>query len=196
VHARLMRLVLLVCLACVAAPAVAQEPLPFVPQPGQAGKDVVWVPTPGVLVEKMLDVAKVTANDYVIDLGSGDGRNVIAAAKRGAQALGVEFNPQMVALSKAIALKEGVSDRATFVEGDMYTADISRATALILFLLPQNLEKLVPAFLSLRPGTRIVDNTFAIPGWEPDVTETAEGDCGSWCKALMWIVPAKVDGPT
>jgi SAM-dependent methyltransferase len=195
VQSGLKRLRLFACLALLASPAVAQEPQqPFVPQSGQAGKDVVWVPTPAVTVEKMLDLAKVTSSDYVVDLGSGDGRNVIAAAKRGATAVGFEFNPQMVELSRAMALKEGVSDRATFVEGDMYKADISKATALILFLLPHNLEQLTPNFLALRPGTRIVDNTFAIPNWEPDVTEKAEGDCGSWCTTLMWIVPAKVAG--
>jgi SAM-dependent methyltransferase len=166
----------------------------FEPQVGQAGKDVVWVPSSPAIVEKMLDVAKVTPRDFVIDLGSGDGRNVIAAAKRGARALGVEYNPDMVELSRRNAAKEGVADRATFVQGDMYEADISQATALILFLLPDNLGKLRDKFLSLKPGTRIVDNTFAIPGWEPDLSETVEGDCTTWCTALMWIVPAKVDG--
>jgi precorrin-6B methylase 2 len=167
---------------------------PFEPQSGQPGKDVVWVPTPEILVEKMLDVAKITPNDYVIDLGSGDGRNVIAAAKRGARAVGVEYNPDMVRLSRYNAEKAGVSDRATFIEGDMYAADISKATALILFLLPHNLERLTPAFLNLPPGTRIVDNTFEIPGWRADLTERVETGCATWCTALLWIVPAKVDG--
>jgi SAM-dependent methyltransferase len=172
-------------------PQAAKE---FEPTVGQAGKDVVWVPSSPAIVEKMLDLAKVTPQDFVIDLGSGDGRNVIAAAKRGARALGVEYNPDMVALSQRNAAKEGVSERATFVQGDMYEADISQATALILFLLPDNLGKLRDKFLALKPGTRIVDNTFAIPGWEPDVTEPAEGDCTTWCTALLWIVPAKVEG--
>ena len=171
-----------------------QTQTPFEPQVGQAGKDVVWVPTDEKLVEKMLDVAKVTAQDIVMDLGSGDGRNVIGAAKRGARAIGFEYNPQMVELSRANAKKAGVADRATFVEGDMYEADISKATALVLFLLPVNLEKLTPKFLDLKPGTRIVDNTFAIPGWEPDYTERLESDCQTWCSALLWIVPAKVHG--
>ncbi len=143
----------------------------------------------------MLDVAKITAQDFVMDLGSGDGRNIIGAAKRGARAVGVEYNPQMVELSRANAKKAGVSDRATFIEGDMYEADISKATALVLFLLPVNLEKLTPKFLDMKPGTRIVDNTFAIPGWEPDVTEQLQGgECQTWCTALLWIVPAKVNG--
>jgi hypothetical protein len=171
-----------------------QTQTPFEPQVGQAGKDVVWVPTDQALVEKMLDIAKITAQDFVMDLGSGDGRNIIGAAKRGARAVGVEYNPQMVELSRANAKKAGVADRATFIEGDMYEADISKATALVLFLLPVNLEKLTPKFLDLKPGTRIVDNTFAIPGWEPDQTEKLETDCQTWCSALLWIVPAKVHG--
>jgi SAM-dependent methyltransferase len=182
-----------------AAPAFAQQTqtqtqTPFEPQVGQAGKDVVWVPTDQQLVEKMLDIAKITAQDFVMDLGSGDGRNIIGAAKRGARAIGVEYNPQMVELSRENAKKAGVADRATFIEGDMYEADISKATALVLFLLPVNLEKLTPKFLDLKPGTRIVDNTFAIPGWEPDYTEKLEADCQTWCSALLWIVPAKVHG--
>ena len=177
-----------------AAQQTQTQTQPFEPQVGQAGKDVVWVPTAEALVEKMLDLAKITPQDVVMDLGSGDGRNVIGAAKRGARAVGFEFNPQMVELSRANAKKAGVADRATFVEGDMYEADISKATALVLFLLPVNLEKLTPKFLDLTPGTRIVDNTFAIPGWEPDVTERLETDCQTWCSALLWIVPAKVHG--
>jgi hypothetical protein len=185
--------------ALAAGPAFAQQTqtqtqTPFEPQVGQAGKDVVWVPTDEKLVEKMLDIAKITPQDFVMDLGSGDGRNIIGAAKRGARAVGVEYNPQMVELSRANAKKAGVADKATFIEGDMYAADISKATALVLFLLPVNLEKLTPKFLDLKPGTRIVDNTFAIPGWEPDYTERLESDCQTWCSALLWIVPAKVGG--
>jgi hypothetical protein len=171
-----------------------QTQTPFEPQVGQPGKDVVWVPTDEQLVEKMLDLAKITPQDFVMDLGSGDGRNIIGAAKRGARAVGVEYNPQMVELSRENAKKAGVADKATFIEGDMYEADISKATALVLFLLPVNLEKLTPKFLDMKPGTRIVDNTFAIPGWDPDVTERLETDCQTWCSALLWIVPAKVHG--
>jgi SAM-dependent methyltransferase len=172
-------------------PATEEE---FVPQVGQAGKDVVWVPTPPELVEAMLDLAKLTPQDYVIDLGSGDGRNVIAAARRGARALGVEFNPKMVVLSKRNAAAAGVGDRATFIEGDMYQADISKANVMALFLLPSNMLVLRPKFLDLRPGSRIVSNTFGIEGWTPDETRTIEGNCSAWCTALLWIVPAKVGG--
>ena len=166
----------------------------FEPTPGQAGKDVVWVPTPQELVEKMLDMAKVTPQDIVIDLGSGDGRNVIAAAKRGARAFGVEFNPDMVALSRRQAQEAGVADRATFIEGDMFEADISKATVLALFLLPSNLDKLAPKFLALRPGTRIVNNTFQVTGWDADATETVEGSCTSWCTSHLNIIPAQSGG--
>jgi SAM-dependent methyltransferase len=167
----------------------------FQPVPGQPGKDVVWVPTPHPLVEKMLDMARVTPQDYVIDLGSGDGRNVIAAARRGARALGVEYNPEMVELSRRNAQNEGVADRARFVEGDMFEADISQATVLALFLLPDNLRKLTPKFVTqLKPGTRLVMNGFPIPGWDPDATEQATGDCGNWCTSHLYFAPAKVAG--
>jgi len=179
-------------LAANAAAQKADEP--FAPSVGQAGKDVVWVPTPPVLVEKMLDLAKVTPQDFVMDLGSGDGRNIIAAAKRGAKAVGVEYNPNMVELSRKTAEKEGVADKAQFVQGDMFEADISQATVLALFLLTDNLRRLTPKFLDLKPGTRIVLNHYGIEGWEPEATERTTGDCLAWCTALLYIVPAKVAG--
>jgi SAM-dependent methyltransferase len=146
------------------------------------------------MVEKMLDMARVTPQDFVIDLGSGDGRNVIAAAKRGARALGVEYNPDLVALSKRAAAQAGVADKAEFVQGDMFAADISKATALVLFLIPSNLEKLAPKFLALKPGTRIVSNTYEIGGgWQPDETEHVKL-CASWCTSHLYIVPASVAG--
>lgn len=173
--------------------AQQQNGAPFQPEVGQAGKDVVWVPTPEDTVKRMLDMAKVTPQDYVIDLGSGDGRNVIAAAKRGATALGVEYNPDMVTLSKQRAAEAGVTDKATFVEGDMYAADISKASVMALFLLPENLNKLRPKFLALKPGSRIVSNTFTIENWEPVEQDTVP-NCTSWCTVLLYIVPANVAG--
>lgn len=168
---------------------------PFEPTIGQAGKDVMWAPTPEALLEKMLDLGRVTAADLVMDLGSGDGRNVIAAARRGARGVGVEFNPELVELSRQVAAREGVSARATFVQGDMFTADISKANVLLLFLLPQNLRRLTPQFLALQPGSRIISNTFLIPDWLPDAaTDLGMEDCWSWCKAHLWIVPARVGG--
>jgi precorrin-6B methylase 2 len=164
------------------------------PTIGQPGKDVVWVPTPAEMVGKMLDLAAVTPKDLVIDLGSGDGRNVIAAAKRGARARGVEYNPDLVELSRTTAKQEGVADKATFVQGDMYEADFSDATVLALFLLPENLRKLTPRILELKPGTRIVANTFGFTGWTPAATTRMEEGCQSWCEAMLYIVPARVDG--
>jgi SAM-dependent methyltransferase len=181
--------------AAFAQSAVGQKP--FEPVVGQAGKDVVWVPTPEVLVERMLDVAKVTPQDFVMDLGSGDGRNVIAAAKRGARALGVEFNQDMVDLSRRRAEEAGVggpTGKAQFVQGDMYVADISQASVMALFLLPQNMLQLRDKFAALKPGSRIVSNTFGIEGWEPDYSETLATCWGSWCNVLLWIVPAPISG--
>ena len=171
-----------------------QKPKPFEPTVGQAGKDVVWVPTPQPLVEKMLDLAKVTSQDFVMDLGSGDGRTVITAAKRGARALGIEYNPDMVELSRKNAAAAGVSDRAQFQQADIFQTDFSKATVITLFLLPDLNLKLRPKILDMRPGTRIVSNSFTMDDWEPDQRETVEKDCTSWCTALFWIVPAKVDG--
>jgi SAM-dependent methyltransferase len=186
----------LVCFFALAAAirAPAQTPQPFEPTVGQPGKDVVWVPTPEALVEKMLDLANVTPQDFVVDLGSGDGRNIIAAARRGARGLGVEYNPDMVALSRRNAAQQGVGDLAQFVEGDMFAAEFPEATVLALFLLPDNMRTLRPKFLALKPGTRIVANTFGFDDWEPDATATLPGECRSWCNALLWIVPAQARG--
>jgi len=171
----------------------AQPATEFQPQVGQDGKDVIWVPTPQALVDKMLDMAKVTPKDYVIDLGSGDGRTVITAAKRGAKALGIEYNPDMVELSKKNAAKEGVSDKASFVKADLFESDFSQAQVITMFLLSSINMKLRPKILDLKPGTRIVSNTFDMADWKPDESATLPG-CNSWCTAHLWIVPAKVDG--
>lgn len=166
----------------------------YQPQVGQEGKDVVWVPTPYELVEKMLDLAEVTPDDYVIDLGSGDGRTVIAATKRGAHALGIEYNPDMVELAKRNAEAEGVSDRAKFIEADLFESDFSEATVITMFLLNSINLKLRPILLDLKPGTRIVSNTFTMSEWTPDKTATIHDSSASWKTALLWIVPAKVEG--
>lgn len=166
----------------------------FEPKVGQQGKDVVWVPTSQALVDKMLDIANVTAADVVFDLGSGDGRTVISAAKRGARATGVEFNPDMAELSRQNIAQEGVSSRATIIQGDLFEADLTPATVITMFLLPSINLKLRPTILDLEPGTRIVTNTFTMNDWEADETATISGDCTSWCTALLWYVPAKVEG--
>jgi precorrin-6B methylase 2 len=166
----------------------------FKPEVGQEGKDVIWVPTPQELVEKMLDIAKVTPQDYVIDLGSGDGRTVITAAKHGAKALGIEYNPDMVELSKRNAAKEGVSDKATFMKADLFEADLSQAQVITMFLLPDINLKLRPKLLNLKPGTRVVSNSFTMGEWQADETASVKNGCASYCTAYLWIVPAKVDG--
>lgn len=166
----------------------------YQPQVGQEGKDVIWVPTPQSLVDKMLDMAKVTPQDYVIDLGSGDGRTVITAAKRGAKALGIEYNPDMVELSKHNAAKAGVSDKASFVKSDLFESDFSQATVITMFLLPDINLKLRPKILGLKPGTRIVSNSFTMGEWTADETTAAKDGCTSYCIAYLWIVPAKVEG--
>lgn len=166
----------------------------FTPHSGQEGKDVVWVPTPQILVDKMLDMANVTSSDYVMDLGSGDGRLVISAAKRGARALGIEYNPDMVALARENAKQEGVSDKAKFLEADIFETDFSNASVITLFLLTDLNIRLRPKLLELKPGTRIVSNTFTMGEWEADKSEVLYEDCDGWCHALLWVVPAKVDG--
>src|SRR6188508_1564033 len=174
--------------------AHAQPASEFQPQVGQDGKDVIWVPTPQALVDKMLDMAKVTPKDYVIDLGSGDGRTVITAAKRGAKALGIEYNPDMVELSKRNAAKAGVTDKASFMKADLFEADLSPATVITMFLLPDINLKLRPKILNLKPGTRIVSNSFTMGDWNADDTAVVKEGCVSYCTAYLWIVPAKVEG--
>ena len=169
-------------------PATAQNK-EFVPQVGQEGKDVIWVPTPQALVDRMLDMAKLTPQDIHFDLGSGDGRTVITAAKRGAQAVGVEFNPDMVKLSERAAAKEGVSARAKFINGDIFQTDFSHATVVTLYLLPSLNLKLRPTILKMKPGTRIVSHAFSMDDWQPDLTDNVEGRT-----AYLWIVPAQVEG--
>lgn len=166
----------------------------YVPEVGQKGKDVVWVPTPPELVAVMLNVAKVTPDDYVIDLGSGDGRTVIAAAKIGAHALGIEYNPEMVALSKRNAEIDGMSEKTEFIQADLFECDLSKATVITMFLLPEINMKLRPRILDLKPGTRIVSNTFTMGDWVADYEVTTDENWDSWNTALLWIVPAKVGG--
>lgn len=176
-------------LAIPTAANAQQQQQQYQPSIGQAGKDVIWVPTPEELIAAMLDVAKVTPNDYVIDLGSGDGRIVIAAAKRGARALGVEYNPDMVGLSRSNAEKEGVSGKASFVQGDIFETDFSQATVITMYLLPDLNMKLRPKILEMKPGTRVVSHAFTMDDWDADQTISEGGRT-----AYFWIVPAKVAG--
>jgi hypothetical protein len=193
----LNRSLIAACLSMISVIFYAQE-VPenkdFQPHSGQEGKDVVWVPTPQALVEKMLDMAKITPADFLIDLGSGDGRTVITAAKRGIRAQGIEYNPDMVTLSKRNAANEGVSDKSEFVKADLFETDLSKATVITLFLLPEINLRLRPLILDLKPGTRIVSNTFTMDEWIPDDTTNVGDEESSWNTAYMWIVPAKVEG--
>ncbi|HYH43382.1 MAG TPA: class I SAM-dependent methyltransferase [Burkholderiales bacterium] len=168
----------------------------YEPTVGQEGKDVVWVPTSQGLVNRMLDMAKLTASDVHFDLGSGDGRTVITAAKRGANATGVEYNPDMVALSRRNAQKEGMGDKAKFIQGDIFETDFSKATVITLFLLPELNVKLRPKILDMKPGTRVVSNSFTMGDWQADSTQNAseKDGCTAYCTAYLWIVPAKVEG--
>ncbi len=173
--------------------AYAQAPVEtkpgFEPQVGQSGKDVIWVPTPLTLIDKMLEMAKLTPSDYLVDLGSGDGRTVIAAAKRGTRALGLEYNPDMVAVSEREAQKAGVTDKASFQRADIFVTDFTRATVVTMYLLPSLNMKLRPQLLDMKPGTRLVSHAFSMGDWEPDESAYSEDR-----RAMLWIVPAKVGG--
>jgi precorrin-6B methylase 2 len=185
----LLTLFLTPTIASAQAKAGAQNTEEYTPTVGQEGKDVIWVPTPDELVEAMLDTAKVTSADTVMDLGSGDGRIVIAAAKRGARAIGFEFNPDMVALSKRNAENAGVSGKATFANADIFASDFSKATVITMYLLPQLNIKLRPTILALKPGTRVVSHAFTMEDWQADQTIEKE-----FRTAYLWIVPAQVAG--
>lgn len=173
-------------------------PAPYTPHPGQPGKDVVWVPTSRDLVNDMLDLAELGKDDYLVDLGSGDGRTVITAARRGARAHGIEYNPDLVGLARRNAEAEGVTDRASFEQGDIFESDFSTATVISLFLLPELNLRLRPILLEMRPGTRIVSNAFDMKDWEHDGgvggSNATESRCSTWCRAYLWIVPAQVAG--
>jgi hypothetical protein len=171
-----------------AAPAAAQPK--FEPQVGQSGKDVIWVPSPDDVVDRMLTMAQVTPNDFVIDLGSGDGKIAIAAARKfGARALGIEYNPDMVKLSQDNARAAGVAEKASFRRADIFASDFSQATVVTMYLLPALNMKLRPQLLSMRPGTRIASHSFSMEDWEADEISSLDGR-----RAYFWVVPANVMG--
>jgi SAM-dependent methyltransferase len=162
----------------------------YQPKVGQAGKDVIWVPTPDALVDKMLSTAKVTPEDFVVDLGAGDGKIAIAAAKRfGARALGIEYNPDMVRLAQCYVQADGVADRVTMAQGDIFKEDFSRATVVTMYLLPDLNLCVRHRLLAMRPGTRITSHAFTMGEWEPDAQFEADNR-----SAYLWIVPARVGG--
>ncbi len=166
----------------------------YTPSVGQAGKDVVWVPTSQTLIDRMLEMAKLTPQDTLVDLGSGDGRMVITAAKRGAAARGIEYNADLVALSRQNAAAEGVAGQVSFEQADIFKSDFSNATVVTLFLLPDLNLRLRPTLLDMQPGTRVVSNSFMMEDWQPDESAQVVEGCSSYCTAHKWIVPAKVAG--
>ena len=176
-------------LAC-ALPAAAQQNKEYEPQVGQAGKDVIWVPTPDEVVQRMLRMAQVTANDYVVDLGAGDGKIAIAAAKTmGARSLGIEYNPEMAKHAQRNVEKAGVTGKAKIIQGDIFASDFTTATVVTMYLLPALNMKLRPQILAMKPGTRVVSHSFTMEDWEPDETSSMDGR-----RAYLWIVPANVMG--
>src|ERR1700694_5173265 len=169
---------------------VAAQQQKFEPQVGQAGKDVIWVPTPDDVVDRMLTMGQGAPNDFVVDLGSGDGKIAIHAARKfGARALGVEYNPDMVKLSQNNALAAGVAGKASFRNADIFATDFSQATVITMYLLPGLNMKLRPQILSMRPGTRIVSHSFTMEDWDADEISIVDGR-----RAYFWVVPANVQG--
>ena len=181
--------------AGVAAPLAAQEFPQFGddlyrPRLRQPGKDVMWLPTPDAMVQQMLRMAKTTSADVVYDLGAGDGRLPIVAAKEfGATAVGIEYDPELAALARRNAQRAGVAGKVTIVTGDIFKEDFSRASVVTLYLLPDLNQQLRPQLLALKPGTRVVSHAWDMGEWEPDATARI-GES----EAFLWIVPARVDG--
>jgi SAM-dependent methyltransferase len=174
----------------IALPAAAQKDRDYEPRIGQAGKDVIWVPTPDDVVDRMLDMAQVAPSDYVVDLGAGDGKIAIAAAKKfGARALGIEFNPDMARHAQRNVERAGVAGRARIVQGDIFVSDFSQATVVTMYLLPALNLKLRPQLLAMRPGTRVVSHSFSMDDWEADEVSSLDGR-----RAYFWVVPATVAG--
>ena len=162
----------------------------YQPSVGQGGKDVIWVPTPDDLIKQMLETAKVTPQDLVFDLGAGDGKIAIAAARDfGATSVGIEYNPEMAALAQRNANRQGVGNKVKIINGDIFKEDFSKATVVTLYLLPSLNLKLRPTLLEMKPGTRIVSNSFDMADWEPDARIGSD-----YTRGYFWIVPAKVAG--
>ncbi len=179
----------LIAALALSLPAAAQQK-PYEPQVGQAGKDVIWVPTPDEVVDRMLRMAQTTPNDYVVDLGAGDGKIAIAAAKRfGARSLGVEYNPDMAKHAQGNVEKAGVTGRARIIQGDIFATNFSDATVITMYLLPGLNMKLRPTLLAMRPGTRVVSHSFTMEDWEADEISSMDGR-----RAYFWVVPANVHG--
>lgn len=191
------RIAATLCLYLLATAASAQAPtIPFEPFVGLPGKDVIWLPADLVMVNKMMELAKAAPGDVVVDLGSGDGRTVIGAARHGARGIGVEFNPDLVEHSRRNAEQEGVADRVNFIRQDLFEFDLSQVSVITLFLLPSINMKLRPTILNLKPGTRIIGNTFTMEDWQHDelIRDESKPNCSFNCVAYLWVVPAKAAG--
>ena len=173
-----------------ASTPTTSPPAAYEPVRGQAGKDVIWVPTPEGLIEKMLAAAKVSDKDKVFDLGAGDGIIAITAArKHGAQSVGIEYNPDMAQFARRKVAEAGMTDKVKIITGDIFQEDFSAATVVTLYLMPHLNLKLRPILLNMKPGTRVVSNSFNMGDWEPDETMSYQ----HW-KAFFWVVPAQIDG--
>lgn len=193
----LRRAMALLCLAVLPIAALAQSAdKPFTPMAGMPGKDVSWVPVSPVMMNKMMELAKVGPGDVVVDLGSGDGRMVLNAARHGAHGIGVELNADLVKFSRSQAEKEGFADRTRFVTQDLFAFDLNHASVITLFLSSVINMKLRPGILNLKPGTRIVGNTFTMGDWQHDdiVRVDSKPGCNFNCEAYLWVVPARVAG--
>jgi hypothetical protein len=186
----MLRLFAVAATAALLSTAASAQTKPYEPQVGQQGKDVIWVPTPDDIVERMLTMAQTTPNDYVIDLGAGDGKIAIMAAKKfGAKSLGIEYNPEFARFAQQNVVKAGVADKARVQQGDIFVTDFKSATVLTMYLLPALNLKLRPTILTMRPGTRVVSHSFTMDDWEADETSSLDGR-----RAYFWIVPANVQG--
>jgi len=166
------------------------QPETYVPQRGQMGKDVMWLPTSDDLVLKMLDAAKVGPQDELVDLGAGDGKIPIAAARHfGSRAWGIEYNKDLAALAQRNAQRAGVAERVRIVHGDIFKEDFSKATVVTMYLLEELNAQLRPTILAMKPGTRVLSNTFSMGDWEPDQVIRVSNSTG-----YFWTVPANVAG--
>lgn len=190
--ARVSATVMAACMSLASLHASAQQlgDEKYQPSVGQEGKDVIWVPTSDELVDKMLEAAKVTPKDIVYDLGAGDGKIPIAAARKfGVRAVGIEYNPDMAELARRNALRAGVADKVKIIRGDIFKEDFTEATVVTLYLLPDLNLKLRPTILKMKPGTRVVSHAFNMGDWEPDQRIST-----SMAQAYYWVVPAQVAG--
>ena len=186
----MFRLIAAAAVAALLSNTAVAQTKPYEPQVGQAGKDVIWVPTPDEIVERMLRMAQVTPNDYVVDLGAGDGKIAIMAAKKfGAKSLGIEYNPEFAKFAQENVVKAGVADKSRVQQGDIFATDFKSATVLTMYLLPALNLKLRPTILTMRPGTRVVSHSFTMDDWEADEISNLDGR-----RAYFWIVPANVQG--